>query len=183
MFQLIKEVEELNELQYTIQTTLSEIYDLYDCVLNESVQNLANKFQDWLQNRNITPEELGFMIGGIALLVSDEGRSAITREDLVNMGLQGDLKRAEKIDNVDLNAMIRKQIIHLGRSRASKLSSMITQAVRDNQLNQIRNFILKLSLYVDRIKSSEKYVKQPPHVVKNSRRAAPSVSNVPTGGR
>ena len=182
MFQLICEIEQATTVRTEIESTLNEMLDLYQAILTESVETLADKFQNWLQNRNITAEELGFMIGGIALLVSDEGRTAISREDLINMDLQGDLKRAEKIDNVDLNSMIRRQIIHLGKNKAPKLSSMITQAVRDDQLNQIRNFILKLSLYVDRIKSSEKYEKQPPHVVKNSRRVAPHIPQAPTNG-
>ena len=62
--------------------------------------------------------------------------------------MQADLSRAEKIDNVDINSMIRKQIIHLGKVRTPKLASMITEAIRNQNFTQIRNFILKLSVYV-----------------------------------
>lgn len=153
-----------------------ECLDLYENILlNESIQGLSDKFKEWLERKQITPEDLGSLIAGVSLLVSSEGRSAITKEDLVNMGLQGDLKRAEKIDNVDLNSMIRKQIIHLGKKRAPRLASMVTEAILNKNYNQIRNFLLKLSVYIDRIKSTEKYVKQDPHVMKTQRRFNPSV--------
>lgn len=181
MFNLINELAEPTEIFLTEVQDCIAMYG--DIMLTESVQQLADKFQNWLNNKNITPEDLGALISGISLLVSSEGRSVITRDDLVNMGLQGDLKRAEKIDNADLNSMIRKQIIHLGRMRATKLSSMVTDAINKQQYTQIRNYLLKLSVYVDRIKNKEKYVKQDPHVMKSERRAVPSVPNQPTNAQ
>ncbi len=160
---------------------LQEMLELYEeILLNESVQTLADKFQMWLERKNISPQDLGCLVAGLSILLSSEGRSAITRDDLINMGLHGDLRRAEKIDNVDLNSMIRNQIIHLGKTRAPKLSSMVTEAINQQRYNQIRNFLLKLSVYVDRLKNKEKYVKQEPHVMKSSRRNNPSVQSVPT---
>lgn len=178
MFTLINELAPPTEL---LLTEVSECIALYeDVMLEESVEQLADKFENWLDRKNITPEDLGALVSGISMLVSAEGRSAITKDDLINMGLQGDLSRAERIDNADLNAMIRKQIIHLGKIRAPRLSSMVTQAIVAKKYNQIRTFLLKLSVYVDRLKSKEKYIKQEPHELKNQRRMAPTVPNKPT---
>ena len=179
MFNLISELQTTSSITRQL-TEIRECFQFYDDIVNESVQALADKFKPWLEQKNITPEDLGFLIAGISLLVSDEGRSVLTRQDLINNGLQAALSRAEKIDNVDINSMIRKQIIHLGKVRTPKLASMITEAIRNQNFTQIRNFILKLSVYVDRIKSKEKYNQQAPHDIKNNRRTAPQIQTRPT---
>lgn len=180
MLSLIDELDISSDIIFEM-VELYEMIELYeDIMLIESVQTLADKFQNWLERKNISPQDLGSLIAGLSILLSSEGRSAITRDDLINMGLHGDLKRAEKIDNVDLNSMIRNQIIHLGKSRAPKLASMVTDAVNQQRYNQIRNFLLKLSVYVDRLKNKEKYIKQDPHNIKSNRRSVPTVQANPS---
>lgn len=191
MFNLISEVNEyqiadasLNESQAFMQ----ELIELFAQTMNvnelltESVRTLADKYDAWLQQKNISPEDLGFLIAGLSVLISQEGRTTIQKDDLINMGVQGDLKRAEKLDNVDLNRVIRNQIIHVGKIYAKRLASMVVQAIRQRNFTQIRNYILKLAHYVDKIKSKENYVRQNPTDVKNQRRAAPNVNDVPSRG-
>ncbi len=192
MFNLISEINENQLADASItesQTFMQEIIELYmntlqvNEIVTESVRTLADKYDSWLQQKNISPEDLGFLIAGLSVLISQEGRTSIQKEDLINMGVQGDLKRAEKIDNVDLNRVIRNQIIHVGKIYAKRLASMVVQAIRQRNFSQIRNYILKLAHYVDKIKSKESYVRQQPTEVKNQRRAAPNVNEVPTRGR
>lgn len=191
MFNLISEVNEyqiadasLNESQAFMQE-LIELFSLtmgVNELLTESVRTLADKYDTWLQQKNISPEDLGFLIAGLSVLISQEGRTTIQKDDLINMGVQGDLKRAEKLDNVDLNRVIRNQIIHVGKIYAKRLASMVVQAIRQRNFAQIRNYILKLAHYVDRIKSKETYTRQNPTDVKNQRRAAPNVNDIPSRG-
>jgi hypothetical protein len=191
MFKLIGELENQRSTSQTIAEAteyMRELLEMHatltaDDVVEESVQALADKFSKWLAAGNITPEDLGYLVAGISLLVSEEGRAAFTPDDLVGMGLQPDLQRADKIDNVDLNTIIRNQIINLGKQRGGKLASNVIQAIRNNRLDQVRNYILKLSTFVDRIKKAESTQRMSPVDVKNTRRAAPAVQNVPSAGR
>lgn len=191
MFKLIGELENQRSVSQTIAEAteyMRELLEMHailtaDEVVEESVQSLADKFSKWLAAGNITPEDLGYLVAGISLLVSEEGRAAFTPDDLVGMGLQPDLQRADKIDNVDLNTVIRNQIINLGKQRGGKLASNVIQAIRNNRLDQVRNYILKLSTFVDRIKKAETTQRMSPVDVKNNRRAAPAVQNVPSSGR
>lgn len=190
MFKLLNELNSTLITQQTLQAAtdyVRELLEMYNIltaeeVVEESVQGLADKFSKWLQSGNITPEDLGFLVAGISLLVAEGQRDSFTSDDLVAMGLQPDLKRADKIDNVDLNNVIRKQLITLGQKRGASLASSVTQAVRNNRIDQVRNYILKLSTFVDRIKNAENTQRANPVDVKNNRRAAPAVANAPTSG-
>ncbi len=191
MFKLIGELENQRSSNQTVSEAtayMAELIDMYatltqEEVVEESVQTLADKFSKWLEAGNITPEDLGYLIAGISLLVSEEGRASITPDDLVGMGLQPDILRADKIDNVDLNSVIRNQIIGLGKQRGGKMASNVIQAIRNRRFEQVRNYILKLSTFVDRIKNAESNQRRNPVDVKNDRRAAPAVSNLPSAGR
>lgn len=191
MFNLISEINENQEADAHLidsQQFIRSLIELYTATIGvnellvESVRTLADKYDSWLQQKNITPEDLGLLIAGLSVLISQEGRSTIQREDLINMGVQGDLKRAEKLDNVDLNRVIRNQIIHVGKAYGKNLASMVVTAIRQRNFSQIRNYILKLAHYVDKIKSKESYTRQSTVDVKNQRRVAPNVNDVPTRG-
>lgn len=150
-----KQFELIREAQQQQAALYSYICENHVDFLRESVTELADKVEQWVAKGLVTPEQVGSLVAGLDILTG-KNRGLVTANDLQGAGIHPDIANLQRLDNVDLNTVIRDHVMKAGNTWNSSVADNVAKLVGSPQgMQKVKAALAKIAKRVEFLRTQE----------------------------